>query len=182
MTLNNTPNIPDDLSTSIGVIQRQPTNTNPLNNTSFRFHLNRTPNLTWFVQNAALPGLALGNSEQPTYFVPIKRPGNVQFEDLTIEFIIDEDMKTWKEIFDWIKYCSNIKDFEDYDKNKIYSDATLEILSNKMNRNVVVNIKNMFPVALSGINFEGTATEPDAVTASVTFAFTHYDIVLKDCV
>lgn len=177
----NTPSIPDDLVSDIGVVQRQPSNTNPLNNTSYQFTITRLPNIVWSCQSANLPGLALGNAEQMTPFTRIPREGNATFEDLSIQFIVSEDMKNWYEIYQWIRQCTNIDNFEDYDREKIYSDASLNILSNKFNHNVQVNFRYLFPVALSGIDFESVTDSSEPVIATVNFAFASYNVVLKDC-
>lgn len=177
----NTPYIPTDLVTNIGVVQKQPSSTNPLNNTSYQFNINRLPNVTWFCQTANLPGLALGNAEQMTPFTRIPREGNATFEDLQIQFIVSEDMKNWHEVFEWIKVCTNIDTFNDYDRAKIYSDASLEILTNKFNRNVVVNFRDLFPVALSGIDFDSITDNSEPVIATANFAYTSYNVILKDC-
>ena len=177
----NTPSIPADLISNIGVVQKQPSNTNPLNNTSYQFNISRLPNVVWFCQAANLPGLALGNAEQMTPFTRIPREGNATFEDLQIQFIVSEDMKNWYEIFSWIKNCTNIDNFETYDRAKIFSDASLEILTNKFNSNVVVNFRDLFPVALSGIDFDSITDNSEPVVATANFSYTSYNVVLKDC-
>lgn len=177
----NTPSIPADLTSNFGVVQRQPSSTNPLNNTSYQFNIIRLPNVTWACQSANLPGLALGNAEQMTPFTTIPREGNATFEDLSIQFIVSEDMKNWFEIYQWIRQCTNIDDFSDFDRTKIYSDATLNILTNKFNSNVQVNFRYLFPVALSGIDFDSITDNSEPVTATVNFAFASYNVVLKDC-
>ena len=179
--MTNTPSIPDDLLPNLGVVGRQPPNTNPLNNTAYQFSVLRLPNVNWTCQSANLPGLVLGNAEQMTPFTRIPREGNATFEDLTIQFVVSEDMKNWYEVYNWIRQCTNIDNFDQYDREKIFSDATLQILSNKFNANVQVNFRDLFPVALSGIDFDSITDNSDPVTATVNFAYTSYNVVLKDC-
>jgi len=83
---------------------RQPQTDNYLLNTSFKFTLARTPNITWFCQKVSIPSLSFGFIEQPTRFgakLPISGT-QYDFDDLTIEFLVDEKVNTWMEIYDWM--------------------------------------------------------------------------------
>lgn len=175
-----TPQIPDDLINRYGVIDRQPRSTNPLIQTTFRFTIQRIPGIVWACQTANLPGMVLGNASQPTPFTDISRPGKIQFEDLSIQFIVDEYMENWKQLSDWIRKTTNVEDFEEYDVNKIYTDGTLDILSNKLKTNVQITFKNISPVSLSGIEFDLQAPSSEPVTATASFTYTSYILDLKN--
>src|SRR4051812_15476237 len=86
-----------------GAAQNQPQNINFLATHRFRVVLNRAPNVTYFVQEANLPGINMGNATQPTPFVDLPVPGDkLKFEDFTITFPVDEDMRNYKEIASWL--------------------------------------------------------------------------------
>ena len=112
-------------------LERQPTNLNPLYPTYFQFMLERTPKVTYFCQSANLPGMSLNMIEQPTPFVGIPHSaGSPEFEDLTVNFLVDENLTNWLEIWNWMKSASNVKDHSEYiDADEHYSDATLVILN-----------------------------------------------------
>ena len=58
----------------------------------------------------------------------------------------------------------------------MYSDAFLQILSNKNNPIVEVNFENMFPISLSALEFTQTATDVEYMIATAEFAYQLYEI------
>ena len=80
---------------SQGALSRQPDNENFLLQDRFFFQMPRIPKFTYFVQSVSIPPYQYSSVEQPTRFVPIKRPGkNITFDELTVQFILDEDLQT----------------------------------------------------------------------------------------
>tara|TARA_B100000424_G_C22714790_1_gene388759 strand:- start:44 stop:643 length:600 start_codon:yes stop_codon:yes gene_type:complete len=61
-------------------------------------------------------------------------------------------------------------------KTALFSDATLTILSNKNNPIVDVNFKDLYPVAMSALEYDQGATDVEYLTASVDFAYQIYEI------
>ena len=61
-------------------------------------------------------------------------------------------------------------------KNALFSDATLTILSNKNNPIVNINFRDLYPVAMSALEYDQGATDVEYLTASVDFAYQIYEI------
>ena len=61
------------------------------------------------------------------------------------------------------------------DDGGIYSDATLFSLTSKNNSNIEVRFRNLYPISLSGLNYNQQETDIQYLTASVTFAYTIYE-------
>ena len=59
---------------------------------------------------------------------------------------------------------------------QIYSDATLQILSNSLIPKFQVMFKDVFPYSLSTITFDATNTDIEYFTAEVSFKYTIYNI------
>jgi len=159
---------------------RQPTNTNYLNPTFFRFYLQRVTGVTYFCQAVNLPGLSVPSLSSSTYFADAKYAGaKPNYDDLTVRFIVDEDLVNWREIHDWMKSFANSDDFLDYSgsEDKHHSDATLALTTSGMNTNLEVKFKNCFPINLSSIDFDSAVTDLDSITAEVTFSYDTYEIV-----
>lgn len=164
----------------LDVNARQPSNSNLLLSTGFRFLLTRLPHVTYFCQSANLPDVSLGEAEQPTPFIHIKHPGNVfSYGDLEISFVIDEDMENWREIHNWMRSLKNIDEFSEFESNidAHFSDAKLVILNSAMKANLEVTFKGIFPKSLGGIQFTSDASDSTQVLATASFAYTSYDIV-----
>jgi len=166
----------DGLTTDF--VNREVKNLNPLYPTYFQFSLARTPLLTYFCQGVNLPGIELGMIDQPTRFVSIPHSaGAVEFEDLTVSFIVDETLDNWLEIYNWMRSASNTKDFKEYEDSKEhYVDATLTVLNSSMTPQIRVEYENIIPTSLSALEFDSTVSTPEALIASATFKYTTYEI------
>ena len=145
----------------------------------FQFSLSRVPNMVYFCQSANLPGLAFGSAEQPTVLGhPVKVPtGAFRFEDLELSFRVDENLTNWREIHNWIKTTGNYESDEStLPYKEKTSDARLLITNSSYRPKISINFRHVFPISLSGLNFNTTATDSIEMTATVKFAFTGYEI------
>ncbi len=158
-------------------LDRQPENTNPLLITEFKFTMQRIPTVTYFCQSANIPSVSVGNVEQNTMFSPINLPGVFRFEDLSLSFVVDETMKNWLEIYNWMRSTSNAEDFAEFEtQDQHLSDATLVITNSAMKGKLVANFRDCFPKSLSGIDFNSAVSDPEPIIATTTFGFTTYSI------
>lgn len=170
---------------------RQIENRNFLSPTGFKFLLNRSPGVAFFCNQANIPDLNLGVTFQPNYLRPIPLPGEIiEFGDLNLRFLVDEDLKNYMEIQKWIRglgFPESIKEFNDfeadatlYNKNNIgdniYSDGTLQILSSNLVPKFQVFFKGLFPYNLTTLSFDATQTDQEYFTADVGFKYTMYNI------
>ena len=60
--------------------------------------------------------------------------------------------------------------------NALFSDATLTILSNKNNPIVNVFFRDLYPVAMTALDYNQQATDVEYLTASIDFAYQIYEI------
>ena len=169
-------------------------NRNFLSPTGFKFALMRSPGVAFFCNQANIPSLDLGIAEQPTYLKNIDVPGDkIQFGDLNLRFLVDEDLMNYMEIQNWIRglgYPEKITEFGDLEKtavlgvetkfgqsgDDIYSDATLQILSSNLVPQFQVIFSDCFPYSLSTVTFDATDTDIEYFTADVSFKYTIYRI------
>ena len=169
-------------------VKRQPSNINHLTPIAYRFNIRKIPNVVYFCQSVNIPGISFSSTVQTTPFSPINIQGDTLFyEDLTIRFLVDEDLEAYTEIFNWITALSAPKAFSQYkterDTNKVlrrstgnlFSSAELIILNNNMNPNKEIIFDDVFPTSLSSIEFDSGSTL-DTLSATVTFKYTTYSI------
>jgi hypothetical protein len=161
-----------------------PENRSFLSNNKFEFVLRRIPNFTYLVQSVNLPTLTLGSSSVNTPFVALSIPGTqLSFGTLSLTFMVDEDMQSWYELYDWMWQLGNP---ESYDKrgrlsdeddliNSVTSDASLFVKTNSNNPNIKVVFKDVYPVELGELPFNSTGSQ-EFLTSTVTFAYTYYKI------
>lgn len=158
----------------------QPESNNPLTNNKFQFVIGKCPRVTYFCQRANIPSLSFGTSIQsnPTGVVA-RRPGTSYiYEDLQVGFFVDDKMKNWLEIHDWMKelginYGPSNETLNEHQK---VSSAFMYVLNAAYKPLLVVKYKNIYPTFLSGIDFDASLTDVDSVIATATFSYTHYEI------
>ena len=148
-------------------LTEQPKNINPLADVQFKFDVAALPNTSFFIQTVNLPGIAL---EAQTVAVPqlqnlSRHTGIITYEALDITFMIDEYLKNWQEIYEWIT-----------GKESKYTTAVLTIVSSSMNPTMEIHFKDIFPTSLSAIPFDSTTTDPVYQVATVNFNYTEYII------
>ena len=155
-----------------------PGNVNPLYLTGYQFVINKLPELTYFVQETEIPGLSLGQSQVGNPLIASKVPGDtMEFSELQMQFIVDEDLKNWNAIYFWITGLGFPQNHEMYrrymrasinknlysESSKGVSDGTLTLLDN-------------FPINLSGLRLDSSITDATPAVGTVTFAYTYYSI------
>lgn len=158
---------------------RYPRNTNFLHPTGFKFVINKTPVVEYLCQAVNLPSVSLGEIAQHNYFSGIKIPGDdFQFDDLSVTFLVDESMKNWFEIYNWMRQISNVEDFSEYEteKGSRLEDATLHIFTSGKNENIRMTFKDCFPKSLTGIDFDSSVSDIEPPLSTVVFVYTTYSI------
>ena len=166
-------------------------NRNFLSPTGFKFGLKRSPGVAFFCNQANIPSLDLGVAEQPSYLKDIPLPGDkMQFGDLNLRFLVDEDLVNFMEIQNWMRglgFPESLAEFNDL-KNQailgpmgkstedVYSDGTLQILSSNLIPKFQVVFNDLFPYSLSTVTFDATDTDIEYFTADVSFKYTIYQI------
>ena len=103
--------------------------------------------------------------------------GGVTFGDLTVRFMIDEELKNYYSVHNWIRTYGLSEQRTAEGTKDLYSNARLFILTSHQNVNHVVEFKNMFPISLSGVPFDATVGDVDYLLADVTFKYEKYDIL-----
>ena len=93
----------------------QPKNFNQLNVVNFEVSFSRLPHVEYFCQRITIPSVILGDTFLPTPFLNAPVEGDtLQFEALTIGFILDEDLKNYQEIYAWMLGLGFPKNFEQF--------------------------------------------------------------------
>ena len=161
---------------------RQPDTNNYLSTNYFQLEITRLPTVTYFCQSVNLPSLTLTPAEQPTPLGLKARwvGGQYTYEDLTVSFLVDEDLKNWLEVYEWMETISNLDDnqtvISGQQTKDFFSNILLTITNSAYKPKFHVHIQDAFPIALSGIEFNSTTPETEPVVAQATFTFTNYRI------
>jgi hypothetical protein len=171
-----------------------PANESFAQSTKFKLTFDRLPYITFFCQNLEIPGLTVNEATYATPFVDLPVPGDkVQYEPLNINFVIDEDYKSWISIHDWLRGLGFPESFEEYRNLKElsnplgrpriqlesdrlqYSEAILTIFTNKNNPSLRIKFFDVFPVQLSSIPLNVQISAEEVLVGNAKFKFSYYN-------
>ena len=163
------------------LLNRNPQNTNPLQPTKFLLTFSRIQTVQYFCQEINLPGVSLGEVLRDTPFLDMYSPGTkLSYDPLAISFVIDEELESWKNIYNWFTSIADPDGFEkrndnrELQTNKHFSDAHLTILSALNNPLLRIEFTNVFPLSLSDIQFDTKSSADSIITATATFRYQSY--------
>lgn len=165
-----------------------PENINPLSPIGFRLDIEKLPEVSYFCQEATIPDVTLNSIAIPTPLSQIQVPDSIlQYGDLIVNFLIDEDMKNFKSLYSWVRGLGFPDDHQEYtdtiaqdrrfgtsELTKNYSDASLSILSSA--NTVVQTIKfiDLFPISISSLQFGSNLTDVNYLQGNAIFRYTSY--------
>ena len=170
-------------------LTRNPQNTNLLQPTKYLLTFSRIPAAQYFLQSVNIPGISGSQNIITTPILDYPVAGNkIEHSPLNINFLLDEQMESWKNIFQWFRAIASPESMEERRRLRIvqsgqdnrdsyYSDAILTILSNLNNPIVKVQFYNVFPVSLSDIQFDTRLSADDTMTADASFAYEYFNFI-----
>lgn len=176
----------------MSVTSNQPANLNFLSPLGFKFQIHKLPNTVYFLQSFDFPEISLNESDGiQTPFSKIVIPGDhMTWGKFSFDFKIDEDMKNYFEIYDWIVAIAKPDRFDQYQiefsgpkgLRPVVStlgvgprvDGDLMILNSALKPNIKVTFIDIIPVSLSGFKFDSTQTDVAYISATASFKYFGY--------
>ena len=167
---------------------KQIQNRNFLSGVGFKFNLTKFPKVDFFSNSARIPELTLELTSQPSYLKNIDVPGErLTYGDLTLRFLVDENMENYQSIYNCLtglgfpettkEFAEIIKDSDGQrDPKEAFCDGTLSILNSNYREVAKVKFNDLFPISLTSIDFDATATDVQFFTAEATFKYTLYKL------
>jgi hypothetical protein len=147
---------------------------NFLQNNGFTFILERVPQTVFRVTECSLPSISVPPAPAGYPGASQFVPGTfTEFSDLTLTFLVDEDLKNYEEIYTWMvkqRFAQNQVPKTDLDVPYV-SDGVLTTMTNSSNPNRAFNFKGMFPIELGSLSFDTSVSSPEPVRCSVTFKY-----------
>jgi len=177
----------------MSALTRNPKNPNYLHPNKFQLNFSRLPNIQYFCQTVTEPGISLSEIPQNTPFVDLYKPGEKAIYDLlNVTFLVDEALKSWLEVHDWIRAMTFPTDFKEYQNLGLlsktagirqsfglpaqYSDATLTLLSSANNPIFRFKFFDVFPTSISSFPMSTTDTPDTVITADATFRYSYFNV------
>lgn len=167
-------------------LDNTPENKNFLSPLNFKFFIKKTPYINFFIQKINLPSIKLIQVDTSNPFVRTPYAGDhIDFGTLTMNFKVDEDLKNYLEIHNWIiglGFPEKYEQYRDLNNKPIYtgdgivSDMTLTILASTKTPNYEITFIDAFPISLSDLSFNTMDNTVNYLSADATFKYTHYTI------
>lgn len=131
--------------------------------------------MVYGVRTFTLPGMTLGNISMPSTsnIIPQLNGDKIVFDPLNLTFLVDENLKNYQKMIDWLMQNSN-------SDIPVTKDITLTVLNNaKLTQGLAIRFVNAFPISLTAIDFDPEG-ELEQVESSVTLVFDYFTVVRND--
>jgi hypothetical protein len=148
-------------------------NFNMLSPTGFRVTIEspKFSNLEYFISTCSLPTVSLGETEAGfKNYQGFVAGDKVTYDAIDLTFMVDEDMKNYIEVFNWIQSNAN-------ENISAKHDIILSILSSHNNVNKQIRFVNALPVSLGGVDFTTQTTSIEYLQSTVSFRYDYFEII-----
>ena len=166
---------------------KQIENRNFLSPIGFKFVLAKYPKVAFFAQSANIPSMNLGIQNQPTPFRTLPLEGFMEYDPLTLSFLVDEDLENYLILHNWLRALGTpdstterkeftLKMQQLFGNTDLYADATLMVLNSNFNHNFDIVFEDLIPIGLNALEFNATVDGTEYATASVSFRYLAFQI------
>ena len=163
------------------------TNINYLQPTGFKIVIDRKRfgNLEYFAQSVSHPSVSIQPAPVSYSRVNLHMAGDkLTFGELTANIIIDESMKSYSEMFDWMTSLVENVNVTKLDKtlsreplDTTAADITVTALSSHNNKVKNIRYIDCVPTDIGSIEFQATTSDIQYLTFPVTFSFSYFTLV-----
>lgn len=139
-------------------------------------------NLQFFCTTATLPSLAQSEVLQSYGNRNAYVPGDtLEYGTFEVSFIVDEEMKNYIEMFNWIKKNADhnvqrTKTGQGTHEEK-YKDITMSVLTAKNTVNKQIRFTDAFPTNLGELSFTTQDTAVEYLTCTVSFRYNRFEFI-----
>lgn len=177
-------------------------NRNFLSPIGFLFTINRLRGVDFFCQSASVPSISMNSADQGTRYNKIPHPGDeLTYEDLFIRFLVDENMKNWYQVHDWMREITTPYSSKEFGysrgtrrsvnnepntfksgewDNQWRSDCSLFILSSNYRPVAEFVFRDAFPVNLTTLNFDASVPDISYFTSECVLRYNYYDYYIYE--
>jgi hypothetical protein len=159
-------------------------NMNFLQPTNFKVVIDRKQfgNLEFFAQRVSHPSVTVTSPNVAFRRIStISIPGDtISFSELSFDVIVDEDLKSYTEVYEWISSLVDTPYREDRRSRSDISpqvDITLTIQNSHNNTTKKIRYKDCVPTSLGVLTMESVLGDTPTVTFPVSFTVEYFDLV-----
>lgn len=164
-------------------------NLNFLSKNAFIFTLEKYKDFSYFVQTVIIPGVSIQHIDIPTPLKTLAFPGDtLSYGELTVDFVVDENMNNYLQIFSWMKglgfpdsntqYVQLLNESDSLTENS-KTVSTARLMINNLHNNTIktFEFRDVMPESLSSLDFSVNNTDIEYHTATVTFKYSSFDVL-----
>lgn len=158
---------------------RQLTTPNYLSPTNFRVIIPRLPKMTHFIQSVSIPSIAITSMDMPFKGFPrTSIPSSLDISDqVVINYIIDENMENWQELYDWMTSITPSSENEGgVTVSDLYSEIIVLVYTSAKKLKKKITYTRAYPVNLMSFEFNSANADIDPILISCNFAFKTMEI------
>lgn len=150
-----------------------------------KMSLTRLPNVSFFCQSASIPGLSLSGVNISTPFSKYPVPGDkLEYEELTLNVIADEYIKTFIEMKEWMEGITapqSFSQYKEYTKEKTpASDGDLFVFDSTDRPCIKISFIDLFPISIGSLELNIAVGDVSPLTFQATFQYTSYKITVGE--
>ena len=101
--------------------------------------------------------------------------GPIQFEDFTVEFIVDSEFTNWKILFNWMSLINNNKDKMMANYKDYTVDASIQILDNFNSEILRIGLVGIWPMNIGAVSLSNREGE-QVLECNANFAYDYFEI------
>lgn len=142
---------------------------NPARSMSYIFTITGFRDLSFKLQNAAVPDVNLGGSPFATRTVDILLPSNkLSYDPVPFNFLVSEDLREWIEVYKWMDDLTRLDG-----QNHMTAELTILNSANKpVTRFVFTGI---YPLMLGGLNYSMIGQDV-VLSCNLTLQFDEFQV------
>jgi hypothetical protein len=163
-----------------------------LNPNGFELLIRRLPFTNFYCQKVTLPEIRVEPIMVPNPYNRLNYSASAPtYSSLIVDFKVDENLKNYREIANWLKGLGFPETYDQYSENKkvhgndaLRSDASLIFTTSSKVPNIEFRLVDVFPIRLSLPDAVASSTkqEVEYVTATAEFSVRDFDVVsINEC-
>lgn len=128
------------------------------------------------IHSTILPGMSLDPGETNWQNSKSKvSQGPLNYEEFSVDFIVDSQLKNWQVIYNWLIHITNYKTKLNEHYRDFSVDGTLQILDNFNKEVMRVGFVRMWPLNIGAVTLSNRDGE-SVLECSATFSYDYYEI------
>ena len=141
---------------------------------NWQIQLKDQTHVEFFCQEAAIPGITIGTIANRYQSMDDKRPGDsINFNDLTLTIICDEDLSAFKEILKYLNMTHDVRTNEIQVQPEVF-DSYLYITTNKNNIQYKLHFYDMWIESISDLVLQTITGDDNSISFTVGLKYNYY--------